>query len=406
MSDVPRSPFAAEPRGPSRPAWSPTTEAIVAGRPERRPDEPLNAPPVLASTFHAGGPIAYGRDGNPTWTALEEVIGVLEGGRALAFASGMAAVSALFDLVPVGGAVVVPRDGFYGTRALLAGSVPGRFAVREVDIADTEATLAACEGAALLFVESPTNPLNDVADIRALTAGARARGVRSAVDNTYLTPLGQRPLELGADVVVHSVTKLLAGHSDVVLGATVTADGSPVHAELRRRRGQAGAIPGPMEAWLALRGIRTLPLRYERAQANALELAARLSTHPAVSRVRYPGLPTDPWHDRARAQSSGFGAMIAFEVHGGASAAEALAGALRLVVHATSLGGIESSIERRAKWPGERVPPSLLRFSVGCEAVDDLWADLDHALQVAARVAAEAGDGADGRPVTVRSRRA
>ncbi len=161
----PRSPFAAEPRRPSRPAWSRSTEAIVAGRPERGPDEPLNAPPVLASTFHAGGPIAYGRDGNPTWTALEEVIGVLEGGAALAFASGMAAVSALFDLVPVGGAVVVPRDGFYGTRALLAGSVPGRFGVREVDIADTEATLAACQGAELLFVESPTNPLNDVADI-------------------------------------------------------------------------------------------------------------------------------------------------------------------------------------------------------------------------------------------------
>ncbi len=170
-----------------------------------------------------------------------------------------------------------------------------------------------------------------------------------------------------------------------------------------------------MEAWLALRGIRTLPLRFERAQANALELAARLSAHPAVSRVRYPGLPTDPWHERARAQSPGFGAMIALEVHGGAPAAEALAGALRLVVHATSLGGIESSIERRAKWPGERVPPSLLRFSVGCEGVEDLWADLDHALQVAARVAAaEAGGGGDdaaggageARPVAVRSRRA
>jgi cystathionine gamma-synthase len=401
----PRSPFAPpSATGPSRPAWSPTTEAIVAGRPERAPDAPLNAAPVLASTFHAGGPIGYGRDGNPTWSALEEVIGVLEVGAALTFASGMAAVTALFDLVPVGGAVVVPRDGFYGTRAVLAGSVPGRFTVREVDIADTEATLAACADAELLFVESPTNPLNEVADIRALTAGARALGVRSAVDNTYLTPLGQRPLALGADAVVHSVTKLLAGHSDLVLGAIVTPTDSPLLAQLRRRRGQTGAIPGPMEAWLALRGVRTLPLRFERAQANAQELAARLAGHPAVSRVRYPGLPTDPWHARARAQSDGFGAMIAFEVHGGAGAAEALAGALRLVVHATSLGGIESSLERRAKWPGERVPPSLLRFSVGCESVEDIWADLEQALRMAARVAAADTDTAVGRPVTVRAR--
>jgi cystathionine gamma-synthase len=399
----PRSPFAPPPRPSSHPPRSRTTAAIAAGRPERAPDGPLNPPTVFASTFHAGGPVAYGRDGNPTWTALEDVLGELEGGAALAFASGMAAVAALVDLVPVGGIVVVPRDGYYGTRALLAGSVPGRFAVREVDIADTDATLTACAGAHLLFVESPTNPLNDVADIRALVAGAHDGGVRVAVDNTYLTPMAQRPLELGADVVVHSVTKLLAGHSDVVLGAAVTPIDSPLLAQLKRRRSHAGAIPGPMEAYLALRGIRTLPLRFERAQANARDLAERLSGHPAVSRVRYPGLPSDPWHDRAAAQADGPGTMIAFEVHGGAGAAEALAGALRLVVHATSLGGIESSIERRAKWPGERSPPSLLRFSVGCEGVEDLWTDLDHALRVAARVATAPAP-EDGRPVTVRAR--
>jgi cystathionine gamma-synthase len=386
---VPRSPFAAEPPAgpaPPEPRWSRTTQAVVAGRPPRTPDSPLNVPAVFASTYHAGGPVAYGRDGNPTWAALEEVLGLLEGGAALAFASGMAAVVAVCDLVPVGGGVVVPRDGYYGTRAFLDGAPAGRFDVRMVDIADTDATIAACDGAALLFVESPTNPLNDVADIPALSAAARARGVRTVVDNTYLTPLAQRPLELGADVVVHSVTKLLAGHSDLVLGATVVPAGSPLLAALRRRRSHGGAIPGPMEAWLALRGIRTLPLRFERAQANAQALAERLAAHPAVARVRYPGLATDPWHRRARAQMDGFGTMLAFEVHGGAEPAEALAGALRLVVHATSLGGVESSLERRAKWAGDRSPPSLLRLSVGCEDLEDLWDDLDHALGVARQV--------------------
>ncbi len=399
MSDDPdqrRSPFSppSEPRA-TEPDWRPATRAIVSGRPSRRPDAPLNEPVVFASTFHAGGPVAYGRDGNATWSALEEVIGALEGGSAVSFASGMAAVAAVFEQVSVGGTIVLPRDGYYGTRAFLDSTVPGRWSTRLVDIWDTEATVAACQGAELLWIESPTNPKLDVADIPALCEAAHVLGVRVAVDNTYMTPLGQRPINLGADVVVHSVSKLLAGHADVVLGAAVAASGSDLCLDLRRRRSMAGAIPGPMETFLALRGIRTLPLRFRQAQANAEELARRLEAHPVVERVRYPGLPGDPWHDRARAQMHGFGNMIAFEVQGGPSAAEAAAASTRLVVHATSLGGIESSMERRAKWPGEDAPPSLLRLSVGCEDVEDLWADLDHSLGIAAKVAKGLGVAVD-----------
>jgi cystathionine gamma-synthase len=385
--DIPRSPFSAPTARPAaHPDWSRTTRAIATGRPDRGPDAPLNFPPVFASAYHAGGPVAYARDGNPTWTALEDVLGELEGGTAIAFASGMAATAAVFDQVAIGGAIVVPRDGYYGTRAFLDAAVSGRWEMRPVDIADTDATIAACDGAALLFIESPTNPMLDVADIPALADAAHSRGLEVAVDNTVMTPLGQRPLELGADFVVHSATKLLAGHSDAVLGAVVCSGDTNRCDALQQRRSLAGAVPGPMEAYLALRGMRTLPLRFERASANAEALARRLEQHPGVERVRYPGLPSDPGHERARAQMDSFGALVAFEVYGGAGAAEALARSTRLIVHATSLGGIETTMERRAKWPGEVAPPALLRLSVGCEDVDDLWADLDHALAIAAAV--------------------
>lgn len=280
---------------------APSTVAITAGRPKRRPDGPLNEPVVFASTFHAGGPVAYGRDGNPTWTALEDALGALEGGTALVFASGMAATMAVLDEVPVGGVVVAPSHAYYGTRNLLTAAPEGRFTVRFVDIADTDATLAACDCAHLLLVESPTNPLLEVADLSARCAGAHDRDVLVAVDNTFATPLGQRPLDHGADVVLHSVTKFLAGHSDVILGATVT-NTCDLRDRLRQRRSRHGAIPGPMEAFLALRGLRTLALRYERAQANAQKLARQLRDHPMVERVRYPGLTSDAWYERAAAQ--------------------------------------------------------------------------------------------------------
>jgi cystathionine gamma-synthase len=358
--------------------------AIAGGRPDHVPDAPLNTPPVFASAYHAGGPVAYARDGNPTWNAFESVVRDLEGGNtALAFASGMAATAAVFELVPVGGAVVVLRDGYYGTRAFLDNAAPGRWQIRPVDITDTDATITACAGAHLLWIESPTNPLLDIADIATLAKGAHTAGAIVAVDNTLMTPLGQQPLSLGADVVVHSATKLLAGHSDIVLGVTVTSAASGLCGRLGHQRSFAGAVPGPMEVFLALRGLRTLPLRLERGAQNALELARRLDASAGVACVHYPGLDSDPGHDLARRQMHSFGTMLSFEAAGGASAAEAIARSTRLIVHATSLGGIETTIERRAKWPGELAPPALLRLSVGCEDVEDLWDDLEHALRIA-----------------------
>lgn len=368
------------------------------GRPPAAPGAPVNPPVVMSSTFHQGGEPVYGRDGNPTWSALEEVLGVLEGGQALAFASGLGAVAAVLESLPVPGRVVVPGDAYNGTRRFLADVASrGRLRFRTVDVADTAATLRVCaemcetpgrpsgpEGTfgagGLLWLESPTNPLLAVADLAALSEGAHALGMDVAVDNTFASPLLQRPLDLGADVVVHSATKILSGHSDVVMGAVVTRreDAGDLFA---RRRSLHGAVPGPWEAWLALRGLRTLALRVERSGASAAELARRLTGHPEVETVRYPGLPGHAGHDLALRQMRGFGAMVAFDVRGGADAAEAAVSRLRLMTVATSLGGVETLIERRGRWAGEGgLPPGLLRMSVGIEDVEDLWADLDAAL--------------------------
>jgi cystathionine gamma-synthase len=353
-------------------------EAAVAGA-------PVNVAVPLASTYRADGPLSYGREGNAVWDALEEVLGSLEGGQALVFASGLAAIAAVLESLPVGAVVVAPEDAYLGTRGLLADLASrDRLRFSMVDIADTSATLAACDGADLLWCESPTNPLMAIADLGALCEGARAVGVPVVVDNTFATPLLQRPLDLGADVVVHSVTKFLAGHSDLVMGATVTSDPSRLEG-LHRRRSLHGAVPGPLEAFLALRGVRTLAVRLERAQANAGELARRLAAHPRVSRVRYPGLVDHPGHDLASRQMDGFGAMLSFEVHGGAPAADAVCDAVRLCVHATSLGGVETLLERRQRWEGEEATPAgLVRVSVGIEDVEDLWSDLEAALDASA----------------------
>lgn len=377
---------------------SPASLAVHLGRPARTPGGPLNPDVVVSSTFHQGGELMYGRDGNPTWTALEDAVGGLEGGRALSFASGLASIAAAFELLPVPGRVVVAADAYNGTRRYLADVAGrGRLRYRTVDIADTDATLEACaevaegpgrpSGAAdgfgaggLLWLESPTNPLLAVADLEALSAGAHRLGMDVAVDNTFATPLLQRPLDLGADLVVHSATKWLAGHSDVVLGVAVTRR-EDVLAALVTRRSLHGAIPGPWEAWLVLRGIRTLDVRLQRSQANAAALAARLCGHPRVTGVRYPGLPEHPGHVLAGRQMAGFGAMVAFEVAGGAEAAEAMVLRCRLATAGTSLGGVETLIERRGRWAGEAaLPPGLVRMSVGIEDVDDLWDDLEAAL--------------------------
>jgi len=361
---------------------TPATLVVSLGRPDAAPDAPLNVPIVLTSAFHAGGPLGYSRFSNPTWEALEETIGHLEGGRALTFASGMGAVSAVLDLVPVGGVVVAPSHSYSGTASRLRDlDVSGRIVLRLVAIDDPEAVAGACEGAAMLWWETPTNPGLEICDIAAATAAAIAHGVTTVCDNTFATPLAQRPLEFGVDIVVHSATKALSGHSDVLLGAVVTNDDS-LFDSLHRARTLIGAIPGPFEAWLALRGIRTLALRLRQSQASAITLATRLQAHPGVTRVRYPGLPGDPGYALASRQMTGYGTIVSFETTGNADDAESVCRRTALILHATSLGGVETTMERRRRWPQESVdiPETLIRLSVGIEDVDDLWADLSSAL--------------------------
>ncbi|GAB3952049.1 aminotransferase class I/II-fold pyridoxal phosphate-dependent enzyme [Kribbella albertanoniae] len=359
----------------------PSTVVVHAGRPERVPNAPVSDSPVFSSTYVAGGDRGYGRFGNDAWTAFEETLGALEGGRGLTFASGMAAAAAVCDLVPVGGRVVAPIHAYSGVLALLdQQAATGRLQVDRVDVADTEAVSRAVVGADMLWVESPTNPAMEVADLPAISAAGRAAGATVVVDNTFATPLLQQPLRMGADIVMHSATKFIAGHSDVVLGAVVTAD-DELWSALELRRRSLGAIPGPMETWLALRGMRTLALRLERSQSTAAFLAQRLLDHPRVSRVRYPGLPDDAGHARAAAQMSGFGAILSFEVGGDAEFAQRICESTKLWLHATSLGGVESLLERRRRWAIEvpTIPDDLIRLSVGIEHPDDLWADLEQA---------------------------
>lgn len=361
----------------------PDTLAVIAGRPERVGGGALNAPIVPASTYHAGGELVYGRDGNPGWLAFELALGALEGGAAVAFGSGLATTSAVFDELPMGAAVVAQRAPYWGvTEQLRERHERREIELRVVDVLTPESLGQVVEGAALVWAESPTNPMLDVVDIPAVASVAHAAGAMFAVDNTFATPLLQSPLALGADLVMHSATKHIGGHSDLLLGAAVTADPAWVD-RLRRRRYASGATPGALETFLALRGLRTLPVRLERAQATAAELANRLIDHPAIARVRYPGSRVDPFAALVSRQMSGGGTMVAFETHGGADDADAVCAGVELIVAATSLGGVETIMERRAQYPSERAagtPETLIRMSVGLEHVDDLWRDLDRAL--------------------------
>ena len=355
---------------------------VAAGRPAHEVDGPINVPVVLSSTFHAGGPVAYGRTSNPTWEAFEEVIGVLEGGRALAFASGMAAISTVMDIIKPGGVVALSAHTYSGAAARMRDlEAAGRVTARLVQIDDAEAVAAACVGADVLWLESPTNPAMEVCDLEAAVKAARDNGVLVVCDNTFATPLNQQPLALGVDVVVHSATKMLAGHSDVLMGVVVTND-EEIITKLIRARTLLGGIPGPFETYLALRGVRTLALRVRQSQASTMVLAERLLAHPAVTRVRYPGLPDDPGHEVASRQMKGFGSVLSFETIGTADDAEKVCDSVTLMTHATSLGGVETLIERRRRWIEERpdIPETLIRLAVGIEDVDDLWADLNQAL--------------------------
>jgi cystathionine gamma-synthase len=362
---------------------SPESLVVAIGRPKVSADENLNPQISLSATRHAGGPIGYGRYGNETWEALESAIGALEHGRTLLFASGMAAVHAIFSLLPIGSVVTASKNGYTGVMVTLANMErAGRIEVRYVDVSDTDEVLAALPGTSLLWIESPTNPALEVADLPTIIAAAKNLGIGVAVDNTFATPLLQQPLDMGADLVMQSVTKYISGHSDVLMGSVSTKDDG-LFSRLTEERRIGGAIPGPFEAWLALRGIRTLAIRFERSQANAMELARRLSSHPAIERVRYPGLATDPHHERAKKFMSGFGAVISIEVKGGPIAADRACEASKLVTYATSLGGVESLWERRHRWSSESptIPVNLVRLSVGIENVEDLWRDIDQALR-------------------------
>ena len=339
------------------------TIAVSAGRPKGI-GEPLNHPIVLASNIRGEAGEYTRTHGTATWIGLEEAVGELEGGRAIAFSSGMAAAAgALFALAPK--VLVLPTDSYLGVRALVDDHVQqGHVQTRSVDIADTAAVVAALDGADVVWIETPTNPTLDVADVAAICAAATGRGVRVVVDSTFATPMCAQPLGDGATIVIHSGTKFIGGHSDLLIGLAVTTDDA-IYDRLHQTRLVNGSTPGALEAFLALRGVRTLPLRMERAQANAIELVTRLRAHEAISNVRYPG----------------FGAMVAFELAAGADAADAACRAVRLIVPATSLGGVETTMERRQKYAGDaHVPPGLIRLSVGIEHIDDIWADLSAAL--------------------------
>jgi cystathionine gamma-synthase len=343
----------------------------------------LNVPPIPASNFVLGERRAYSRDdGTPGWEALEDIVGGLEGGSAVAFASGMAGIAAVFDQLPSGSVVALPDDCYQGVAGLArTGEGRGRWSVHRVAVADTARWVEMCGVADLIWLESPSNPLLTVGDLDTICAAPRKRGAILGVDNTFATPLNQRPLSLGADVAVQSVTKFIGGHSDL-LGGVVTVRDGDLLAALRQSRELTGGTPGTLEAFLAVRGARTLALRLERAQQTALTLAERLARHPNVTQTRYPGLASHPTHEAARRQLKGFGTIISFDVRGDAAAADAVCAALQLIQHATSLGAVESTMERRASIPGqEHLPPTLLRLSVGIETVEDLWDDLDRALR-------------------------
>ena len=361
------------------------SKVVAAGRPAKQPDGALNPPIALNSTFHEGGPVGYGRYGNETWSALEEAISVLEGGKTLLFSSGMAAISAVFSLLPEGAVIVAANNGYQGTTTLLKKLHESeKLKVRFVNLANTDECIAAIPGAQMLYLESPINPLLEVVDLPKIIAAGKAAGCGVAVDNTLATPLLQNPLALGADISIQSVTKYLSGHSDLILGSLSTKD-QALYGRLEQSRRYGGAIAGPFEAWIALRGLRTFALRMQRSQENAMELATRLSKDSRISKVRYPGLATDSYHSLAKSFMKGFGAMISFDVNASVEQIDLMCNSSKLITNATSLGGVESIWERRRRWATESatVPETLIRFSVGIENVEDLWADIQQSLTAA-----------------------
>jgi cystathionine gamma-lyase len=356
----------------------PSTRVVRAGLPEPEQGEPFLPGPVFAAPFHFTGepsdsPATYSRYGNPTWARYEEALGSLEGAEAVLFASGMAAAAALLLTQLKPGSVLAMDHGCYHSVRHLART---HFEPRgvEVRLAPPAGLAEAAEGADLLWMETPSNPALEVYDVAAL---AKADAV-TVVDNTTAGPLLQHPLDLGADYSLTSATKHLSGHADLLLGYVTTRDPERAQA-LRAWRTHAGAVPGPFEVWLAHRSLATLALRLERGCDNALAIARLLAARDDVEGVRYPGLPSDPGHEVARRQMSGYGTIVSFDL-GSRERAERFLAAARLVADATSFGGVLSSAERRARWGGDAVPDGFIRFSAGCEDTADLLADVEQAL--------------------------
>ena len=350
-------------------------------------------PPIQLSTTFQRSPdgsfpsgYEYIRDGNPNRQALEGAVATLEGGAsAVAFASGMAATMAVLQTLAPGDHVVAPLDAYFGTSKLLREHfLPWGLEVTFVDMTSLPAVEAALRPSTrLIWTETPSNPTIAVTDLKGVAAAARSVGALTACDNTWATPFLQRPLALGVDLVMHSTTKYLSGHCDVMGGVVVTREAGPVAERLRAVQAHGGAVPSPFDSWLVLRGIRTLPWRMRAHCSNAAAVAAFLSEHPRVERVHYPGLRSDPGYLLASTQMAAPGGMLSFVVPGGRPQAFAVAARLRLFARATSLGGPESLVEHRAsvEGPGTRAPEGLLRLSVGLEHAEDLVADLRQALE-------------------------
>jgi cystathionine gamma-synthase len=368
------------------------TIATHAGRAVEKGTGAVTPSITLATTFEreADGSFpsgfVYTRSENPNRQRLEEALAALEGGAvALAFASGMAATAALLQTLQSGDHIVMPTDLYHGSRDFV-NKIMGRWGLQAtaVDMRRVENVVEAIRpNTRLIWIESPTNPSLNIADITAIAGLARERGILTAVDNTWATPILQRPLELGADIVMHSTTKYFGGHSDVLGGALILGEDGALAEQLRSMQLLTGGVPAPFDCWLLLRSIATMPLRVRAQTVNAAAVAQFLDNHPAVNKVHYPGLASHDNHAIAVKQMiGGFGAMVSFEVGDSAEAAMAVAAKVNLITRATSLGGVESLIEHRAsiEGPDSPTPDGLLRLSVGLEHIDDLLADLAQAL--------------------------
>jgi cystathionine gamma-lyase len=344
--------------------------------------DPVALPLTMASMYHLPGDPAgfrqYGRFDNPTWQAVEGLLSHLEDAEALAFPSGMGAISAVFfSLLKSGDRILLPSDGYYTTRVLAERFLKPLGVAHDVRPTATFGE-GGFEGYRLVFLETPSNPGLDVCDIAAVASAAKAAGATVVADNTTMTPLGQRPLDLGADVVVAADTKAPNGHSDALFGHVASRDATIMKAVAEWRK-LSGSIPGPFETWLVHRGLETLEVRFDRMCTTAELLAPRLAQHPAVKALRYPGLDTDPSHNLARAQMERFGFMISLTLES-EEAAERFINGCELLQPATSFGGVHSSAERRARW-GDAVDPGFVRLSVGCEPAEELWESLQAALE-------------------------